>query len=330
MTVPGAYDTAYATDWDPEYRALADSQRAQVPAVNRYQLPFAQARKLLEQERRRTRSETPALARISDERIVLAGREVPLRFFRPTDAIPDALVLYLHGGGWCVGSNETHDTILRHLAQASGITVCGMDYALAPEHPFPAATREVAAVADHLLGRLPPGQARLLLAGDSAGANLALVEAMRRRDAAAAHTTSPIAGLILLYGIFGPNTGSGSHQAYGSGEFGLSTAAQDRYISAYLDGATPDWRVFPLTTGSFERLPPIHLQAAELDLLRDDSIALHHALKRVDAQPALRVRTGVPHGYLSSANQFAGAREDLLAAGHFSAECLGEKRNAPS
>jgi acetyl esterase len=153
---------------------------------------------------------------------------------------------------------------------------------------------------------------------------------MRRRDAAAAHTTSPIAGLILLYGIFGPNTGSGSHQAYGSGEFGLSTAAQDRYISAYLDGATPDWRVFPLTTGSFERLPPIHLQAAELDLLRDDSIALHHALKRVDAQPALRVRTGVPHGYLSSANQFAGAREDLLAAGHFSAECLGEKRNAPS
>lgn len=310
-----------SSGWDPVYRALMESQRAQAPAVNRYQLPFPQARELLEQERRRTRLATPALEGITDERIDLTGRAVPLRFFRPAGAVPDALILYLHGGGWCVGSNETHDTILRHLAQASGITVCGMDYALAPEHPFPAATLEVAAVTDVLRGRLPRGRARLLLAGDSAGANLALVEAMRQRDDRPSHAASQIAGLILFYGIFGPHKATGSHQAYGSGEFGLSTAAQERYIRAYLSGATPDWRVFPLV-GSLERLPPVHVQAAELDLLRDDSIALHQALEHVGARPALRVRAGVPHGYLSSAHQFAGARDDLLAAGNFAMACL--------
>lgn len=317
----GVPPSAYATTWDPAYRALVERQRAQAPAVDRYQLPFVQARELLEQERRTTRSETPALQAITDEPIALPGRTVPLRFFRPAGAVPDALVLYLHGGGWCVGSNETHDTILRHLADASGITVCGMDYALAPEAPFPAATREVAAVVERLLGRLPPGTARLLLAGDSAGANLALVEAMRRRDATAAGHPSPIAGLILFYGLFGPHKDTGSHRAYGGGAFGLSAVAQERYLRTYLAGATPDWRVFPLT-GSLERLPPVHLQAAELDLLRDDSTALHQALERVGARPALRVRTGVPHGYLSSANQFAGASEDLLAAGRFAAACL--------
>ena len=316
-------DTAYSTRWDPQYLALMQRQREEAPPVNRYSLPFAQARELLVQERRRSRSDTPAMQAITDERIELPGRTVSLRYFQPAGAMPGALMLYLHGGGWCVGSNETHETILRHLAQASGMTVCGMEYALAPEAPFPTATQEVAAVTDLLLARLPPASGpRLVLAGDSAGANLALVEAMRRRNADASQLAAQIAGLVLFYGVFGPSMNMGSHLAYGSGAFGLSLAAQDRYLGTYLDGASPDWRVFPLM-GSLAGLPPIHLQAAELDLLRDDSLDLHQAVLQARGRSALRVRTGVPHGYLSNANLFAGARDDLVAAGGFALGCLG-------
>lgn len=313
--------STYATGWDPAYRELLDRERAQAPAVDRYRLPFPQARELLEQERRRSRRETPVLQSVTDEPLVVADRPVHLRHFQPAGAPPDALVLYLHGGGWCVGSNATHETVLRHLAHASGLTVCGMEYALAPEAPFPAALGEVAAVTDLLLQRLPAGRPRLVLAGDSAGANLALVEAMRRRDADPAALRAQIAGLVLFYGVYGPDEGRGSHAAYGGGEFGLSRAAQDRYLQAYLGGATPDWRVFPLQT-SVEGLPPLHHQAAELDLLRDDTNVLHQKVQRIGGRSALRVRPGVPHGYLNSANQFEGAREDLIAAGRFAAACV--------
>lgn len=316
-----AHETSYSTRWDPQYLALMQRQREEAP-VSRYGLPFAQARELLVQERRRSRSDTPAMRAITDEQIDRPGRPIALRHFQPEGALPEALILYLHGGGWCVGSNDTHETILRHLAHASSMTVCGMEYALAPEAPFPAALQEVAAVVDMLLARLPATGPRLVLAGDSAGANLALVEAMRQRDIGAGRLASQVAGLILFYGVFGPGAGSGSRHAYGSGAYGLSLAAQDRYLAAYLAGARPDWRVFPLL-GSCTGLPPVYIQAAELDLLRDDSLHLHQALLQAGGRSAWRMREGVPHGYLSQANQFTGAREDLMAAGGFARGCLG-------
>jgi acetyl esterase len=241
----------------------------------------------------------------------VAGRQVGLRWYRAGPASAGAVPLvYLHGGGWCVGSNDTHDTVLRHLAAASAMPVCGVDYALAPEHPFPAALEDLRAVVDMLLARHP----RLVLAGDSAGANLVLVEAMRRRDAGAAEG---IAALLLFYGVYAPMGEGGSCAAYGDGEFGLSIAAQRRYLGAYLPRpAGEDPRVFPLL-GRLDGLPPAYLLAAELDLLFDDSVRLHHAMAAAGSRSVLRVCRGMNHGFLNHANALPAAAAALREAGAF-------------
>lgn len=301
----------YATTWDAQLADLLARQRANGGRVDRYALPFAQAREQLLKERRSTAGLQPPMHAIEEAELHVAGRRVGLRWYRAGPTAPQAVPLvYLHGGGWCVGSNDTHETVLRHLARACGAPVCGVDYSLAPEHPFPAALEDLRAVLDMLLA----SHQRVVLAGDSAGANLALVEAMRRRDEGRARD---IAALLLFYGVYAPMTEGGSCAAYGGGEFGLSAAAQRRYLDAYLPEPTEDDpRVFPLL-GELGGLPPAFVLAAELDLLFDDSAHLHHGLRGAGGDSALRVCRGMSHGFLNHANELAAAAQALREAADF-------------
>ncbi|VTU15942.1 Acetyl esterase [Variovorax sp. SRS16] len=327
---PEAFERyAYPRTLDPRMVEILAQQRAAAAPVDRYALPFDQARALLLQERRKSQTGVPRMLAIEDAELQVNGRRVGLRWYRPQasrDAVP---IVYLHGGGWCVGSNETHDTVLRHLAAGSGLPVCGVDYSLAPEHPFPAALADVAGAVDAVLAQ----HGRVVLAGDSAGANLALVEAMRRRDARPAAGDADadgIAGLILFYGVFGPMRSGGSFGAYGSGEFGLSCAAQQRYLDAYLSGAsnTDDPRAFPLL-GELGGLSPALILAAGLDLLLDDSVRMHHAIVAAGGRSTLSVAHGVPHGFLNHANALPRAAQALAEAASF-ARSLIERRPAQS
>ncbi|WP_143694848.1 alpha/beta hydrolase [Variovorax sp. JS1663] len=302
---------AYPRELDPQLAQLLEAQRVARGPVDRYAVPFEEGRRLLLEERRRGQTGLPAMEAIQESALVVQGRPVGLRWYRARAGAPQAVPLvYLHGGGWCVGANDTHDTVLRHLAAASGLPVCGVDYSLAPEHPFPAALDDVGAVVDALLARHP----RVILAGDSAGANLALVDAMRRRDAWAGQG---IAALLLFYGVYAPMGPGGSVAAYGGGEFGLSTAAQRRYLDAYRPaGLDDDPRVFPLF-GALDALPQAYLLAAELDLLFDDSVRLHHAMAAAGSRSVLRVCRGMNHGFLNHANALPAAAQALREAGAF-------------
>ncbi|WP_345541047.1 alpha/beta hydrolase fold domain-containing protein [Variovorax defluvii] len=308
---------AYPRVLDPQLAQLLEAQRVARGPVDRYALPFPEARLQLLQERRLGQTGEPAMQSIETSGLQVADRWVGLRWYHAGPAEADAVALvYLHGGGWCVGSNDTHDTVLRHLAVASALPVCGVDYSLAPEHPFPAALDDVRAVVDELLARHP----RVVLAGDSAGANLVLAEAMRRRDAGAGEG---IAALLLFYGVYAPLRESGSCAAYGGGQFGLSVAAQRRYLDAYLPtSASADARVFPLL-GRLHGLPPAYLLAAELDLLLDDSVRLHHAMAAAGSRSVLRVCAGMNHGFLNHANLLGAAAGALREAGGFAAAVAG-------
>lgn len=305
--------------------AILERQRAAAlrdgPAPDRYKLPFVEARALLIEERRRSHTGLPAMHAIDEESWRVEGRTVGLRWYRPTAQADASAIVYLHGGGWCVGSNDTHDTVLRHLAMASGMPVCGVEYSLAPEHPFPAATRDVRAVVDRLLAEIRRRGGRLVLAGDSAGANLALVEVMRRRDDGA---SQDIAALLLFYGVYAPMRRGGSVAAYGGGEFGLDAKAQQRYVEAYVPkGANPgDARIHPLL-GRLDGLPSTWLLAAGLDMLLDDSVDLHRALQAAQVSAELKICPGVPHGFLNHAGALPAARVCLVEAGRFAAEHLG-------
>ena len=161
---------------DPDMAPILAAMRA-APPVDYAAMSIAEGRALFERARR-------ALARAGADGRALRGRrpcrrpQGPLRarLYRTTPA-PEPLILFVHGGGWTFGSVDTHENEMRHLALASGCAVLGFDYRLGPEHPFPAGLDDtLAALAAVRAGALGDAvdASRIALAGDSAGANLAL------------------------------------------------------------------------------------------------------------------------------------------------------------
>ncbi len=291
---------------------------------DRYAVPIEQARAQLLLERAWWQQEAPAMASIEHASMTVDGRAVGLSRFVAAgavasvgggpDCVPkDVVIVYLHGGGWCVGSNATHESILRRLAHHSRRAVVGVDYSLAPEHPFPAAQDDVGAAIDHILARWPTSGG-FVLAGDSAGANLALVEALRRRDT---RRQMPRA-LMLFYGVYGRVRPSASMSRFGDGAFGLSQAALSRYQSLYLGlapGEEPPLpcEAFPLEA-DLRELPTCLLVAADLDPLADDSRDLERRLRDADVSCESHVFAGLTHGFLSYGRMLPAVDEALVKA----------------
>ncbi len=281
---------------------------------DRYAMPFAESRAQLLRERQWWLEGAPPMARVSDEWLNTDAGTIRIRQYQPEDGLraestEDAgPIVYLHGGGWCVGSIDTHDGVIRHLARACGRTAIGIDYPLAPESPFPAALDAIDAVLAKLAaaGRLNGDWA---FAGDSAGAHLALLLTLAARRRPAPATWTLPGALLLFYGVYYPIRPTASLRRFGGGAFGLSTVALERYQAAFLAGRSAD-RVAeafvrnddlrdPEGRHDCRPLPPIWLAAAALDPLRDDTLDLADALTAVGANHRLRIYAGVIHGFLS-------------------------------
>ena len=298
--------------------ALA-AARAGLP--NRYELPYPQARAQLLAERRPWLDDGPACAQA--ERTVQAdGRRVAVRTCRPPGASDERLLVYLHGGGWCVGSPETHDNIVRRLADGIGCEAWSVDYALAPEAPHPAGLLDcVAAV--RAAAAAHPG-ARLVVAGDSAGAHLALMTALRLRDEQGPRPDA----LLLFYGVYTDGVDDASMAAYGDGRYGLSKAAHLRYLDACFgpsragdpvdvpgDDPLRAAPAFPLDPRiDLSGLPDTWLTIAELDILHDQSHAFAAALRRAGVAVKVVDVPGVIHGFLSFGRSLPQARAALADA----------------
>ena len=275
--------------------------RAGQPA--RYGLPFDQARLALLAERRAWGDAGPD-CEVTPEIIAGGhGRAIPVVRYAPAQTpapVPagagSPLLVYLHGGGWCVGSPATHDSLVRRLCRGLAGEVWSVDYALAPEAPFPAGLLDCDRVLDQALARA--GGRPVWVGGDSAGANLALALAMLRRDRAA---TMP-AGLLLYYGVFTSDCTDASMAAFGDGRFGLSIAANQRYIDAYLGGGTGFGLQYVFACdqhASLQGLPPALLVAAELDILHDQSHVMASRLRAAGNRVQLVDVAGVIHGFLA-------------------------------
>jgi acetyl esterase len=264
------------------------AQRAGLPS--RYEVPFAQARAQLESERIPWLADGPQCA--TSERIGQAdGRTFGLRVYCPRQASPERLLVYLHGGGWCVGSPATHDSIVRRLACGLHCEAWSIDYALAPELPYPAGLLDCVAAA-RLAARSRPG-VRLIVAGDSAGANLALDTALRLRGQAVPR----IDALLLFYGVYTSDCGDASMAAFGDGRYGLSLQAHRRYLNAYARNASP---AYPLDNcADLTGLPPCWFTVAELDILRDQSHEMGRRLRLAGGAVEVQEIAGVIHGFLS-------------------------------
>jgi acetyl esterase len=233
------------------------------------------------------------LAASEDVTVEAAGLITPLRLYRPYDAVPGTALVYLHGGGFVLGSIETHDRIMRLLARAAGVMVIGVDYALAPETRFPRQLEQIAALIEQLPARFGLDPARIALAGDSAGAHLALATTLGLRDRSSALP----AALLLYYGSYGLRD-SGSRRLYG-GAWDLGEAELAFYRQCYLRGPEDqrDPR-YDLLAADLAGTPPCFIAPCALDPLLDDSRALAALLEDQGTPVELRVYDGVLHGFL--------------------------------
>src|SRR5262245_2551298 len=165
----------------------------------------------------------PALPHVEERTIAVASGNARIRLYDPGLPAPAPTVVLLHGGGWVMGTLDTYDGFARQIAKRSGLRCLSVDYALAPEHPFPAPLNDcVAAVRWAMshgaeLGIDPQG---IALVGDSAGANLSLAACLVLREGGFQQPR----GAALLYGGYSLDFDTASQRAYGSGAYFLGTA----------------------------------------------------------------------------------------------------------
>lgn len=280
---------------DPQARALIDLMiQKGVPPT--HTLTPAQARQFYLDRRSFTQPEPPAMHEVQ----ALKAGLIPLRLYRPVDAVLPVLV-YFHGGGWTIGDIDTHDVLCRQLAQASGCAVVSVDYRLGPEQRFPAAvddcveaTRWVQAHA----AALKVDAARLAVGGDSAGGNLAAVVCLALREAQA-----PLPAFqLLIYPATDMRAVAPSHQTNGQGYL-LTRDAIAYYRGHYIaeEADWSDWRASPLLAANHAGLPPALVLTAGYDPLRDEGLQYADALSAAGVATQYVCFERQIHGFITMA-----------------------------
>jgi monoterpene epsilon-lactone hydrolase len=221
----------------------------------------------------------------------------------PRKTSASTIVLYLHGGGYVFGSPKTHRQVLIAMAKAFEAPVYGLDYRLAPEHPFPAAVEDAANAYRWLLARHP--QASIVLAGDSAGAGLAIATAIGVRD-----TGLPPAKAIVAFSPYSDLAVTGASIEANAKSCAMFTPRGIREAAAlYLAGADArDPRASPLYA-DFKGLPPMLLFASRHEILRDDTLRLAERASAAGVNVELVLRDRLPHVWPVFVNLLPEARE---------------------
>jgi acetyl esterase len=269
------------------------------------------------------------MARVEPLAISGPAGTIPTRLYVAPGASPPArpaeagtsssarpLLVYFHGGGWTIGSLDTHDGPCRFLATHTGAAVVSVDYRLAPEHPFPAAVDDALAAfrwAAASAAELGADPARIGVIGDSAGGNLAAAVSLLARDGGGPRPAMQ----ALVYPVTDVSGGQRSRDLFARG-FLLTTADMEWFERHYLGaaaatngggGAAPgrdrrvaiahaeDPRVAVVRAEDLSGLPPAYVTTAGFDPLRDEGEAYAERMRAAGVKVALRRHSGLTHGF---------------------------------
>jgi acetyl esterase len=282
--------------------------RLRWPALERLSLP--DARREFHRQQRVLAPRRPRVAAVRD--MTVSGSEGPLdaRLYVPPHA-PEtgSLLLYLHGGGWLLGCAEDSDALCRLIAREAAVRVLTLSYRLAPEAPFPAAVDDAHSALRWVrreagaLGADPP---RVIVGGDSAGANLAAAVALE--------AAGPPAAQLLLYPI---TDISREHASYATADGPVLTAAQMRWFRGHYlvrESDALDPRASPLRAEDLNRLPPTYVAVAGHDPLRDEGLAYAARLQDAGVPVTLAFHSRQAHGFGDFAAAVPSARTALRDA----------------
>ncbi len=275
----------------------------------------------VEQARAENQEEIPVvsgppapMARVEEMTIPGPGGEIGARLYVALDAPrpPQPLLVYYHGGGWVIGGLDTHDGLCRFLAGHSGCRVLSIDYRLAPEHPFPAAVEDAAAAfawASGHAGELGADPARIAVAGDSAGGNLAAGVCLGARDAGGPQPAMQ----LLLYPATDVLGEQASRDIFAEG-FLLTRNDMKWFEDHYLpDGCEPDDpRASMMRAGDVSNLPPAYVATAGFDPLRDEGEIYAARMSEAGVPVVLRRFPGQIHGIANLTAICPSAREAML------------------
>ncbi|MEL0012980.1 MAG: alpha/beta hydrolase fold domain-containing protein [Alphaproteobacteria bacterium] len=251
-------------------------------------------------------------------------RNIPVQLYKPSDTDGLPVFVYLHGGGFRIGGPLSNDRQMREIAQTWGGAIVSADYVHAPEHTFPDPVTEAVAVLEWIADNgadwgLDTG--RIAVGGASAGASVALGAAMELRDKGRGDL---LGAALSLYGVLDYNLETDSMAELGGGDFMLTT----EYVKMVYDGYVPDLddrgdpRVFAVK-GDPAGLPPVFIAAAQLDPIRDDSIALAEKMTAAGHPHKLEVYPGVMHAFFGFSSMIDEARRLIQDIAGYLDDTLG-------
>jgi len=299
------------TDWthlDPALfsdSAIAADTRAIIDAVEKMMgsMPAPQTRRPqdLRDERRNGEGNLP-LPPFSDKAVVRSipgpAGDIGLRIIAPEN--PAGCFLYLHGGGWTLGSADGQDPLLEAVAKHANLACVSVEYRLAPEDPYPAGPDDCEAAALWLAknARAEFGTERLLIGGASAGAHLSAVTLLRMRDR---HGFQPFCGASLTYGCYDLNM-TPSMRNWGTRPLILTTPLVAWFCDNFLPPEEFDMRartnpdISPLFA-DLKDMPPAHFLVGTLDPLLDDTLFMYGRWKAAGCEAVLDIAPGGIHGF---------------------------------
>ncbi len=256
----------------------------------------------------------PDKVEVAETRDVMADG-VPCRLYRPRGSSADDVLpclVFLHGGGWMIGSVEVYDGVCRRLANDAGVAVVSVEYRMAPEHLYPAAVED-SAIATRWVAReaasLGVDPARLAVGGDSAGGNLSAVLALMARDG----TVPKLAFQLLIYPATDMTMRLPAYQRI-TADFPLTAATARWFRDTYIPDPArwTEWHASPLRAASLAGVAPAFVLTAGYDPLVDEGIAYARRLEHEGVRVTLVHMADQMHGFLTMGRIVRAADTALL------------------
>jgi acetyl esterase len=253
------------------------------------------------------------VADVRDATISETPSSLPVRIYRPRQDGPLPLVLWFHGGGWCTGSLQTGDVVAREICAGLPAVVISVDYRLAPEHPWPAATDDALSALQWVVdraGELGGDPGSVVVGGDSAGGNIAASVVQTARAA-----RLPVAAQLLVYPALDLDVERSDHypslKEYAEG-YALPPEnlriAVEQYVPA---GDLADPRISPVRHDDLAGLPPTVVSVAECDPVRDHGRVYADNLRQASVPVILHEGSGLIHGAFDLIGSAPGVRPEL-------------------